>query len=361
MPGGVRHPTEEPSLAMTYERLEAILAAFPNHRIAVLGDFFLDKYLVIEPALAEISIETGLEARQVVAIRRSPGAAGTVTNNLSALGVGTIIAVGAVGLDGEGDDLVRGLEATRVDCKYLLRRTDLFTPTYLKPMVKEPNGERELERLDTKNRQATPVEVEDAIIDTLSELVDGGKIDALVVLDQVQERNFGVVTDRVRSHVSELAAKHPEIVFFGDSRNHIGEFKGGYLKPNLDEATRAVEGVDSDVSTNSDPYSAKGITLAGKCNAQVFLTAGEQGIFVCNDNAATRVPGVTVTGEIDIVGAGDSATAGIVSSLCSKAAAEEAALIGNLCASVTIQKLATTGTASRDEVRAAFRELPDQN
>src|SRR6185437_3153741 len=92
--------------------LDQILARVPDLRVAVVGDFFLDRYLVTDPALAEISIETGLEARQVVAMRAGPGAAGTVTNNLAALGVGTIHAAGVIGDDGEGFELRRALRAT---------------------------------------------------------------------------------------------------------------------------------------------------------------------------------------------------------------------------------------------------------
>ncbi len=35
---------------MPPERLEALLANFPQARIAVIGDFFLDKYLDVDPA-----------------------------------------------------------------------------------------------------------------------------------------------------------------------------------------------------------------------------------------------------------------------------------------------------------------------
>ena len=73
---------------MQLDRLKALLDQFPQRRIAVLGDFFLDKYLEVDPELAEPSLETGRVAHQVVAIRRSPGAAGTVVNNLAALGAG---------------------------------------------------------------------------------------------------------------------------------------------------------------------------------------------------------------------------------------------------------------------------------
>ena len=43
---------------LTYERLDAILSRIPKLRIAVIGDFFLDKYLVTDPALA--SFFTGM-------------------------------------------------------------------------------------------------------------------------------------------------------------------------------------------------------------------------------------------------------------------------------------------------------------
>ena len=71
---------------MDKARLRTLLDRFAGMHILVLGDFFLDRYLVLDPVLAERSLETGLVARQVVGIRNSPGAGGTVTNNLCALG-----------------------------------------------------------------------------------------------------------------------------------------------------------------------------------------------------------------------------------------------------------------------------------
>ena len=67
--------------------LKRILERLPDLTIGVLGDLFLDRYLEIDAALTEPSLETGLDAYQVVRVRPSPGAAGTVINNLAALGV----------------------------------------------------------------------------------------------------------------------------------------------------------------------------------------------------------------------------------------------------------------------------------
>ena len=68
------------------------------------------------------------------------------------------------------------------------------------------------------------------------------------------------------------------------------------------------------------------------------------------DPEMTIVPGVRVEGPIDETGAGDSATAGAVLALASGATLPEAALIGNLVASITIQQLATTGTARPEQL-----------
>src|SRR5438477_8339254 len=86
---------------MTSSRFHAIARRYPNLRIAILGDFCLDRYLEIDPAKHELSLETGLPVHNVVNVRAQPGGAGTILNNLSALGVGAIFPIGFIGEDGE--------------------------------------------------------------------------------------------------------------------------------------------------------------------------------------------------------------------------------------------------------------------
>src|SRR5438445_12710385 len=99
---------------LTYPSLEQILDRIPSLTVGVVGDLFLDRYLDIDAALTEPSIETGLDAYQVVRVRAIPGAAGTVINNLVALGVGRVCAVGVIGDDGEASELRHALAALRV-------------------------------------------------------------------------------------------------------------------------------------------------------------------------------------------------------------------------------------------------------
>jgi sugar/nucleoside kinase (ribokinase family) len=76
---------------------------------------------------------------------------------------------------------------------------------------------------------------------------------------------------------------------------------------------------------------------------------------VVTDPEPTIVPGVRVEGPTDPTGAGDSATAGAVLALAAGAELPEAALIGNLVASITVEQLATTGTARPDQLPERLR------
>ena len=58
---------------MTSHSLDLLLSRFSDLSILVVGDFFLDRYLDIDPTLSETSLETGLEANQVVRVRNHPG------------------------------------------------------------------------------------------------------------------------------------------------------------------------------------------------------------------------------------------------------------------------------------------------
>ncbi len=195
---------------MIVERLDELLSTFPTRKIAVFGDYFLDRYLDFDSELAEISLETGKTANQVVAVRHSPGAAGTVVCNLRALGCGRIFNVGFCGDDGEGYELRQDLNALACDTDHLQIVAERRTPVYCKPRnIRAPGLDGESERFDTKNRQALPQWVEDKLAASLDTILRD--LDALIVLDQVEEPECGVVTRGMRARLGELASEHPDL------------------------------------------------------------------------------------------------------------------------------------------------------
>lgn len=344
---------------LTKEHLSELFHKIRHLSVIMVGDFFLDKYFVTDPRLSEISVETGLEARQVIQIRCSPGAAGTVVNNLHALGVGDIRAVGITGDDGEGYELNARLREMGVNTDSLLRLPFVHTPTYMKPMRVVNGVEVEMERLDVKNRTPLTAQMEDQIISILNDQLSGKHgwrtPNAVVISDQVEERNCGVISDRVREALSEMARRYPETIFFADSRRRIGEFNNIILKPNRTEALEVLKSVSATETFDSDKEIA--IAISSLKSTMVFLTSGENGIWVARDGEASHAKAIRYEGMIDICGAGDSATSGIVSALASGFSPIEAAEMGNLCAGVTIRKLGTTGTASEKEILSLLNEF----
>jgi bifunctional ADP-heptose synthase (sugar kinase/adenylyltransferase) len=184
--------------ALSDALVEQVLERLPGLTVGVVGDLFLDRYLDLDATLTEPSLETGLDAYQVVGVRAGPGAAGTVINNLVALGVGRVLPVAVIGEDGEGYELRRALGALKaVDLGAIFAWEGRRTPTYTKPMLHLPGeAPQELNRLDIKNRRPLPPGAEERVLAALDAVWQ--RADALVVLDQVSEPDCGVVTAQVR-------------------------------------------------------------------------------------------------------------------------------------------------------------------
>src|SRR5437763_993837 len=146
---------------LTRPRLAQFLQELPKIKIALLGDLFLDRYLDIDTQLDEPSVETGLTAYQVARVRNSPGALGTVINNLAALGVGRLLPVTVIGDDGEGYDLLAQLRRLPVETAGIVQDPARQTPTYTKPMRQDGRGVwQELNRLDLRTREPLSAKTE---------------------------------------------------------------------------------------------------------------------------------------------------------------------------------------------------------
>jgi len=326
---------------MNKERFKEITARYPSLRIAIVGDYSCDRYLEIDPARAETSIETGLPVHNVTRVRAQPGAAGTILNNLVALNIGELWPVGFCGCDGEGYELRRALEQLPgVQMKHFLQSEEQRTFTYCKPLVMEPGRPpRELNRLDSKNWHPSPRAIQNQLADSIRTLADN--VDAFILLDQVDVSETGVITQNLLAAVEEIATAEATII--GDSRRSLKDWPAIDYKMNLTEFQKLT-------GNSSDPQPA--ITdLARQKKRRIFVTMAENGIICGNpDGTTNHEPARPVQGEIDIVGAGDAVMANLATALAAEADSKEALQLANAAASVVIHKLGTTGTATVDEI-----------
>lgn len=330
-------------------RFQQITAAYPRLRIALAGDFCLDRYLEIDPALRESSIETGLPVHNIVGIRSQPGGAGTILNNLVALGVGTVFPVGFAGADGEGFELVRALGGLRgVNLEHFVTTPERGTFTYTKPLVVEPGrAPRELNRLDRKNWSPTPAALSDRFAAALETLASA--VDAVILLDQVDVADTGVVTSRVLAAVDRIARARPGLLVIADSRRGLAGFPPVTFKMNAAELAK----LSGRAAGSTGETAAQAVALAARNGRRVFVTMAERGLLGASpDGTVEQVPSLPLRGPIDIVGAGDAVTANLGAALAAGATLREAIVIANAAASVVIHQLGTTGTADVRQIGA---------
>lgn len=333
---------------MTPERFQEITSQYSALRIAVLGDFCLDRYLELDPGREEISIETGLPVHNVVNVRAQPGGAGTILNNLAALGIGRIYPVGFVGFDGEGFELWRSLEwvpGVRLD--HLVRTLQRRTFTYCKPLIRSTGQPPvELNRLDTKNWTPTPALLQGLLINRLRAVADS--VDAIIVLSQVDVPETGVITQKLLATLAEVAQQNPELIVLADSRRGLRGYPPVIFKMNAKEL---VTSGATDQPPTIDEVKESASALARQNGRSVFVTLAERGIVGTNaDGEVEHVPALPLRGPIDIVGAGDAVSANLTAAIAAGAELHEALQIANAAASVVIHKLGTTGTASPFEI-----------
>ncbi|MFO1512032.1 MAG: PfkB family carbohydrate kinase [Verrucomicrobiota bacterium] len=334
---------------MKSDRFEAITGQYPQLRIAVIGDFCLDRYLEIDPSKSETSIETGLPVHNVVNVRAQPGGAGTILSNLVALGVGQIFPVGFAGEDGEGYELCRALaELPGVNLDYFIQTRARQTFTYCKPLIIETGQPpRELNRLDKKNWTPTPPAIAEQLSANVSSVAK--KVDALILLGQESQQETGVLTPSVLEALAEVARTQPQLQILADSRHSLRGFPPAIFKMNVTELS-ALTGMKAGVSVAE--IAATAATLAQHNRRSVFVTLSERGIVGALPSGETEyLPAWPLRGEIDIVGAGDAVSANLSSALVAGAMLREALELANAAGSIVIHQLGTTGTASVAQLR----------
>ncbi len=333
---------------MTPERFAELSERYAKLRIVLLGDFCLDRYLDIDPAKSETSIETGLTVHNVTNVRSQPGAAGTILANLTALGAGAVFPVGFCGEDGEGYELQRALQKIpRVDCRGFLQTPERRTFTYTKPMLHRAGQvPEEFNRLDLKNWTATPPAVDEKLLGALRELV--ANADAVIVMDQVDVAETGVVTTCIRKAIGEISQSHPSLPVLADCRRGLHGWPQCIWKMNARELSLLEGASENDPAAMRDAIARR----ARSNGCAVFVSQAGDGILGAAANGVTQhVAAFPVRGPIDIVGAGDSVSANLTMALAAGATISEAMEMAMAAANTVIHQLGTTGTASLAQIR----------
>jgi rfaE bifunctional protein kinase chain/domain len=318
-----------------------ILDQAPKLAALIVGDVCLDRWCHYDPQLGEPSRETGIPRTGVTSTEVTPGAAGTVANNLAALGVGRVAVLGVIGQDGHGFELRRALQQRGIDGELLVESPDVQTFTYTK-LINSRSGVEDQPRIDFVNPSTLPTVAVRLVLDRLQGVFD--QFDIVIVADQAEGGCGGVVNEAMRRLIEELATVYPEKTVLVDSRTQIADFRNVIAKPNHIEAGRA----SSDLLGRVD----YGALREHMQSPMLLVTHGGDGVLLVSPGGEQWVRTRPVENPVDICGAGDSFAAGFTIAYAATRDAVRAAGFGNRVASITIMKPGT-GTASPGEVMGA--------
>lgn len=358
------------------------LAAAKTPKVAVIGDFCLDKYLFLSPELNEISVETGKTAFQIRARRVFAGAGGTVANNLRALGAATSC-FGIVGDDGDGFELLKALRGIGADVSGMVASSEVLTSTYVKPTNPDgAGGWVESNRFDVRNPGPFPASAVDALKANFRRRA--AEFDAVVVLEQFPPGSETTFSPDFRAFLADVARANPDVFFLCDSRFFAESYRETLVKCNANELLdvfATARGADrkrettlsDDAESNVAALCEAGAWLAERNGRPVLATRGALGSLLFDvapspptaETAAVRqtlrtavfaVPPRPVSPPFDICGAGDATNAGFVFARSLGFSLVESAFLAGVVSSITIKQLGVTGTATVAQIVAALAE-----
>lgn len=328
-------------LAASAERLFKLIDRFAQARILVIGDLTLDEFLTGQ--VERISREAPVLILRHETTRQTPGGGANAVYNIAKLGAKVKVA-GLVGKDAQGDALRNIFEAAGIDTCGIL--TDPNRPTVTKTRIAghaRQSVTQQIVRVDRKSDDLPDSDVQLQLAEHIRQQLE--TVDAVVCSDY----GDGVFTPPA----IEAALSHWRTIV--DAQKDLPLYRGATLfTPNLPEAERAVGYAIKDFQT----LARAGQDLLELTQAQhMIITRGEEGMSLFDRTGRVEyIPPFNRTEVFDVTGAGDTVVAALTLSLCADASFWEAAVLGNLAASIVVRKFGTA-TTTPDEMKAALQAL----
>lgn len=328
-----------------YTKLLNIIAAMQNKNIMVIGDMVADVYL--EGKISRISREAPVLILEHSAENVVPGGAANAVHNTATLG-GMVYAVGIVGQDFAGQELVRVLNEKNVNTQGLIEDTSRPTITKTRVMAGgQATVRQQVVRIDREKKAPLAIEIEDKVLDYLKFNI---KNMSAVVLSDYGSHS---VSPKILRTAIDLCQK-TAIPCIVDSRYNVMAYNGvTVVKQNESEAAAAI-GLDS---LDNQSLINAGKTILDRLNAKaVLITQGPDGMTLFQENGKnTHIPVTNKSEVYDVTGAGDTVVSAMILALAAGADYETAARLSNFAAGVVVRKPGTA-TTTPEELREAIGE-----
>lgn len=333
-------------LQVAAPRLQTFLNQFSQARVLVVGDLTLDEFL--QGQVERLSREAPVLILRHEETRQVPGGGANAVYNLAHLGA-QVEVVGLVGDDLQGQVLRDLFVQVGVDTSGIL--VDRERPTVTKTRISghaRQSVTQQIVRIDRRSDALPSLELQHQLAAQIQARL--AHVDAIVCSDY----GDGVLT----APVICAALAHPRTIV--DAQQHLIRYRGATVfTPNLPEAEQAV---GYPIHDHATLQRAGRDLLALTAADTLLITRGEAGMALWESEAegeAALIPAFNKTNVFDVTGAGDTVVATLTLALIAGASSWEAAVLGNLAASLVVRQFGTS-TTTPAEIQAALQTLLEQ-
>lgn len=323
-------------MSVSLHELVPALEQMGQPRIAVVGDYMLDRYVWGDAM--RVSPEAPVPVVHAAREEDRLGGAGNVVANLIALGA-SVQTFGLVGQDAGGQDLRAMMEAQGAHCQGLLVQAE--RPTIQKIRVMARN--QQMLRVDREESQAVSAEVQEA----LYRAVANASWDALVLSDYGK----GCLGAELTSRLLQLAEERGVPSLVDPKHRDFSRYRGASLiTPNRAEAEQAAGASLHDFSA----LAAEGERLRdGAGIRQLLITLGADGMYLLDADPEQSFHIPTAARQVfDVTGAGDTVIAMLAMAFAEGLEAELAVNLANAAAGVAVAKVGTTAVGREELIHA---------
>ena len=316
--------------------------AFAGKRLAVIGDFMLDRYLW--GSVSRISPEAPVPIVEVEQESEQLGGAANVAHNIAALGAQPY-PLGVVGDDATGARLFALMQEAGFETEGLV--IDGERPTTIKTRVIA--HDQHVVRTDRESRQPISALTQTLLQERLEALIP--RLDGIVLEDY----NKGVLVQPLLSKIIELANRHEVVITVDPKFDHFFDYRNvTVFKPNRKE-TEEILAVKLK-SANDLQRAGKELLRRLACQ-NVLITLGADGMALfLNDGSMHRIP-TRAQRVHDVSGAGDTVIATLTVALAAGAKILEAAVLANYAAGVVVGELGAV-PIDKQKLIEAIRQHP---
>lgn len=324
------------------DRLLEILDRFGRQRILLVGDFMLDRYLYGDAE--RISPESPVPVLRVVARENRLGGAGSVAACIAGLGARRIAAIGVIGQDDTGTQMLALLKEAGIDTEGLVAVEE--RPTTCKTRIvglAQHRHRQQLLRIDEEQICPLPAAICRQMQDTVVAAVRSDEFDAVLVEDY----NKGVITNDLMHELTAAArAVHIPVLVDPTSIDDYSRYRGATtITPNRVEFSGAI-GKRLDKPEQMVPAAQDLIEQVGL--EYLVITLDKEGSLLVGPQAAEQVPS-RPRDVYDNTGAGDAVLAMLGMALSAGASPVEAVHLANVAGGLEVEKFGAT-PIRRDEV-----------